>query len=86
MTHSGFASDTRAGAVLEGGNAGVASQLFRVIDSLHFVGGNKQFGRDHRADARHRDHQIEQFFQPSVGLNEFLDLLLDGFLFVFEDC
>ena len=33
-------------------------------------GGDKQFGRDHRADAGYGDHQIEQFFQPRVGLDD----------------
>ena len=62
----------------------MTSQLFRVIDGLHLIGGEMQFGRDHGADARHGDHQIKQFFQPSVGLNEFFDRLFDRFSFFFE--
>ena len=59
MAHFGFASDARAGTVLKGSNPGVASQLFGVVDGLHFVGGDQQLGRDHGADARYGDHQVK---------------------------
>ena len=44
-------------------------------------GGDKQFGVDHGPDTRHGgDHQIEQFFQPGVGLNELSNGLFYRFL------
>lgn len=66
----------RTGGPVEGSNARVTSQFFRVRNCLELVGGNDYFRRCGRANARNGSDPGEQLPHTVVG---FINLFVNAF-------